>query len=210
MMFASKGGFPKTIAYLYSIGGDLRARNKAGMTSAHFAVQSDNVDCLVALHDLFHDYIQKALVRMDELDQIALSGGGGGVSDHDSLAEDDNSSKASAKSGAASQVFVSEEDMLNEILVAPQSSVLDMPALNGSRAIHLCGDFGSLKCLQYLISLGVDVNSEDSIGETPMHKAARKNFFEVYRMMKAAGGKEYAENSMRETPHQLLHDETFY
>ena len=76
----------------------------------------------------------------------------------------------------------------------------------------MCGDFGSQKCLEYLIGLGVSMESKDSIGETPMHKAARKNFFETYNTIKGVTGPEgeRTENVLRETPHGLLHDDTNY
>lgn len=43
-----------------------------------------------------------------------------------------------------------------------------------------------------------------------MHKAARRNCFQAYKLLKAAGGDEYLKNKIRETPRQLLYDDTKY
>jgi hypothetical protein len=48
------------------------------------------------------------------------------------------------------------------------------------------------------------------LGETPMHKAGRKNYFEAYKMMQNAGGSDSLKNNLRETPKQLMFDGTIY
>ena len=104
----------------------------------------------------------------------------------------------------------SEDEILAEAMKMQPEDILSMPSLSGCTCLHLCGEFGSMKCLEYLISLKLDMNPQDSVGETPMHKAGRKNYFEAYNTMKAAGGADNLKNLLGETPFQVLHDETLY
>ena len=59
-------------------------------------------------------------------------------------------------------------------------------------------------------SILYQVNNQDNLGETPMHKAGRKNYFEAYKMMQNAGGSDSIKNNLRETPKQLMFDGTIY
>jgi ankyrin repeat protein len=232
VMLAAKEGHAKTIEILYDKGADISMKNKGGMTAAHFAVQSDFIDCLRMLVEKFALKLHLALARFEELEQQALVGSGALAAaaavdnddDDQSMASSGSASMtvASASVSAAASITggvvaaitaveeLSEEESLQELLKLQPESILDVPSLSGCRAIHLCGDFGATKCLQYILSLGIDPNSQDSVGETAMHKAARKSYFDVYSLLKSAGGKEHVQNSMRESPHQLLHDETRY
>jgi hypothetical protein len=171
------------------------------------------------LVDKFTEKLLAALARAEELEALALQGGGIAmqalVDDIDDGASVGSRSQQQEKQSITGEVIqagqaLSEEQELQELIKLPPGSILDIPSLSGARPIHLCGDFGAIDCLKYLLSLGINPNSQDTIGETPLHRAARKSYFDVYSLLKAAGAKEFIENSMRETPHQLLHDQTMY
>lgn len=65
-----------------------------------------------------------------------------------------------------------------------------------------------MRVIEFLISHGADVNAQDSGGETPLHKAARKNHCDAYRALVAGGALESIRNAFRETPANLMHDLT--
>jgi hypothetical protein len=50
------------------------------------------------------------------------------------------------------------------------------------------------------------VNVRDNMMETPMHKAARRNYILAYNMLKEAGGRDTLLNLMGETPADVLVD----
>ena len=64
--------------------------------------------------------------------------------------------------------------------------------------------------MKFLIESKVEADSVDTMGETPLHRAGRKNFFQAYDMLVAAGADESILNQMRETPKQLKLDATQY
>lgn len=232
MMLAAKAGFPGTIGVLFRLNADLLAKNAGGQTAAHFAIQADQVwatllscastfqtdnfhsqvECLKRLVENFTEKLLSAIARAEELEALAVQGGGVAMMVNMEDADDDKGvgSEGKTMSGNAMDETVAELQELQELIKMQPESILDMASLSGARPIHLCGEFGALKCLKYLLSLGLDPNSLDNIGESPLHKAARKSHFDLYTTLKAAGAKEFIENCMRETPHQLLHDQTLY
>lgn len=42
--------------------------------------------------------------------------------------------------------------------------------------------------------------------ETAMHRAARRNYFQAYALLKGAGGRDDIRNLMRETPADVMVD----
>lgn len=54
----------------------------------------------------------------------------------------------------------------------------------------------------------MDPNVTDAVGETPMHKAGRMQYFSVFKIIKESGGAEHLKNNARETPLGLLRDDT--
>jgi len=84
--------------------------------------------------------------------------------------------------------------------------VIDAPANNGFRPLHMAANVNAYSSVSYLISVGVDFQSVDSGGDTALHKAARRNFFETYRVLRAAGAREDVKNTLWETPAKLMND----
>jgi ankyrin repeat protein len=52
----------------------------------------------------------------------------------------------------------------------------------------------------------LQVNSQDRMLETAMHRAARRNYFQAYALLKEAGGSDDIRNLMRETPEDVMVD----
>ena len=214
MMLCAKFGHHESVDKLYVMGGNLLAKSSGGMSIAHYAIQCDYVECLKVLVKRFTEVLQLAMARVEELELIALNGGDTAIGD----IEDEIDKPVGTlnveyfREALGLDENVTEEDVLAEALKMQPEDILDLPSLSGLRCAHMCGDFGSMKCLEYLISLGVSMSNADSVGETPLHKAGRKNFFEAYDVIKTATGPdgERVQNLLRETPHGLLHDETLY
>ena len=215
--FAAKMGHDSTLIFILDeCGGNLFAKNSGGMSIAHYAIQCDHVEILKVLVERFTRMLQLMISRVEELELIALNGGEAAIGDPLEGSEDIEKPEGTLNieqlriAMNTQDEEASEDDILAEVMKMQPEDILNMPSLSGCTCLHLCGEFGSIKCLEYLISLKLDMNSQDSIGETPMHKAGRKNFFEVYNTMKAAGGSDQLKNLLGETPHQVLHDETLY
>ena len=52
-----------------------------------------------------------------------------------------------------------------------------------SKSIHLASAAGDVNQVQLLISSGVDINSRDSSGNTPLHLAARRGHKEIVEIL---------------------------
>ena len=216
LMFAAKENKLGTISRLYELGADLLAKNAAGMTAAHFACQGDHLDALKLIKNYADDLLSQAQQTVDD-----SQGNRGEEDDDDKEFEtpivglgglDDGSSSMVNESSAGIQENEenSRLDKAVELLGYPAHHYYDCPSLNGTRPIHMCCNFNSLKCMKFLIESKVEADSVDTMGETPLHRAGRKNFFQAYDMLVAAGADESILNQMRETPKQLKLDATQY
>ncbi len=56
----------------------------------------------------------------------------------------------------------------------------------------------------------VEIDSQDSSGETPLHKAARKGYRDLYKLLRSFNAKEDIENIFNEKPKDLLVDSINY
>ena len=211
VMMAAKEGHVHTIEYLASLGSDLFETNNAGSSAAHFACQGDHIRALRAIVGCFTKMKVMAEERIEFLKQAAQEVGGEGEAN---IASMDASTKANSQANSDVKATVvpdtSEEQRLIDLVEMPVKSVVDIISRSGGKAIHMAAEFDSRECVAYLISLGVRIDCVDSIGETPLHKAARKNHFIVYDILVKAGANEHIRNLMRETPIQLLRDDTKY
>ena len=99
---------------------------------------------------------------------------------------------------------------LDEVLETTPMSMLIVTSNDMLTPLHLAAEFGSINCCKYLIEQGVPHSPVDNGGETPLHKAGRKQNYTVYRMLQAAGANENQRNKLKETPKNLLHDITNY
>ena len=215
--FAAKMGHHDSLIFILDeCDGNIFAKNSGGMSIAHYAVQCDYVEILKVMVERFTRKLQLIIARLEELELIALNGGDAAMGDPLEGAEDIEKPEGTLNIEQLRIAMnieneeTSEEDILAEVMKMQPEDILNMPSLSGCTCLHLCGEFGSMKCLEYLISLKLDMNSQDSVGETPMHKAGRKNHFEAYNTMKEVGGSDKVKNLLGETPFQALHDETLY
>lgn len=193
-----------TIRLCHERGANLLARNKGGLTAAHFAANSDHIEALEALKELFDGDLKKAHARVEEAS--AAGEGGAAMDDRPAAAVDDLSSAGDADSLVSG---IDEDLVLAVALVKqPKNVVMDTPSLNQSRPIHLAASFDCRRTLRLLLESGVNPNSPDFMGESAMHKAARKNFHLAYDMLQGAGGADQLLNNMHETPAHLLQDGT--
>ena len=93
-----------------------------------------------------------------------------------------------------------------DFLNMPDTAIIDIASRNGTRPLHIAATFNALRTVNFLASHGADIEAVDSAGETPLHKAARRSNFDVYRALVARGAKEHVRNMSRETPKELLAD----
>jgi len=99
---------------------------------------------------------------------------------------------------------------IDEVLETTPMSLLVATSNDTLTPLHLAAEFASINCCKYLLEQGVPHSPLDSMGETPLHKAGRKQNFTVYRMLVAAGANEHQKNNLKETPKNLLYDATNY
>lgn len=92
------------------------------------------------------------------------------------------------------------------LLSLPDTAIVDIASKNGTRPIHIAATYNSLQVLELLIRVGALLNEADSSGENSLHKAARRCNTDAYKMLVAAGGYAHVKNTSRETPEELLKD----
>lgn len=94
---------------------------------------------------------------------------------------------------------------LEEVLAIPASIVLDCPSNNGLRPLHIAAFNNSLDAVKTLINSQVEINAKDNVGETALHKAARKSYFAIYNILVKEGhADEQILSINRQTPAQIL------
>ena len=71
---------------------------------------------------------------------------------------------------------------------------------------HVAAQFGSVESLVFLHRCKCDViNSEDNVGETPVHKASRNNNYTCLEFLRTVKGcNEHHQNNEDDTPQDLL------
>ena len=70
----------------------------------------------------------------------------------------------------------------------------------------LPGISAACSALTCLLCSALQVNARDNMMETPMHKAARRNYILAYNQLQAAGGRDTLLNLMGESPADVLVD----
>lgn len=124
--------------------------------------------------------------------------------------DDDNMSESASLSSSKKKRHKPKErpKTLEEVMAVPANIVVDTPSSNGLRPLHMSALCNSLDCVRYLISANVDIEAKDKVGETALHKAARKSYFAIYSMLVKDGyANESAFNMSRQTPAQILKDD---
>jgi ankyrin repeat protein len=131
------------------------------------------------------------------------------VDDEFSDEEDDDDMSVGSRSSKKKRKQKERPKTLEEVLAVPASIVVDTASSNGLRPLHMSAMCNSLDCVRFLISAGVNVEAQDKVGETALHKAARKSYFAIYSVLvKDGGANEIILNLSRQTPAQILKDDT--
>ncbi len=119
-----------------------------------------------------------------------------------------------ALAAAMAAVGVSGEDLAARSAVWPEfmsvAEVIDGPSKNGSRPLHVAAAFDSREAITALLRHGAQVGSRDSVSETPLHRAARRNYMVSYRLLTEAGADENEKNAMHESARDLRIDVNYY
>lgn len=90
-------------------------------------------------------------------------------------------------------------------------SFLNQPSNNGTSPLHVACQYNSTKIVRLLMKTDlVDIDCLDSSGETPLHKAARKGYRDLYKLLRTFNASEDIENIFNEKPKELLVDSINY
>lgn len=87
--------------------------------------------------------------------------------------------------------------------------VLDTPSRNGSTPLHVAACFDAKNAVDVLLKYNVQINAQDSTGETPLHKAGKKNYVMLFNHLIAKGADERLKTITRETARDFLNDVTY-
>ena len=81
---------------------------------------------------------------------------------------------------------------------------------NLSTPLHVACQYNSSKVVQLLLDLAmmgiVKMDLQDSIGETPLHRAGRQGYRDLFQLITSYGASTTIQNAFRETPKDLLVD----
>lgn len=192
-MLAAKSGMSEAIRLLWEGGASLIAKDISGQTAAHFAAQEDRGECIATLHELCLEQIarlqKEAAGEAEKIAALGLVGAAPTTADKVSISS------------------VTEDDIKAAETVPSVSLAIDSPSKNGTRPLHVAAAFASLGAIEVLVRLGAEVNAQDNMRETAMHRAARRNYFECYDFLKTVGrGDDKIRNLMGETPSDVLFD----
>ena len=69
----------------------------------------------------------------------------------------------------------------------------------GERLLHVAAEHGSLRCLEYLIAMGLPLDATEALDETPLMAACEKGQSKAVKLLLAAGASVHLENEFQET-----------
>ena len=195
-MIASKVERLEIMRLLWENGASIIAKDISGHTAAHFAAQEDRGESIQLLYQLCLEQIQQLQIEAsNEAEKMASLG----------LSNNNNNNNNTNASNSLPRQET-EEDIKASNIPSIQLTI-DCPSKNGSRPLHVAAAFASLNAIEMLVKLGVEVNAQDNMRETAMHRAARRNYFECYDHLKNIGhGDETIKNLMGESPLDVLYD----
>lgn len=88
--------------------------------------------------------------------------------------------------------------------------MISQPSNNKTTPLHIACSYGAEKSVETLIRCGASVNAQDSSGDTPLHKAARNSFYQIYRYLLSCGASDEIVNDFRESAADALVDHPSY
>jgi ankyrin repeat protein len=119
---------------------------------------------------------------------------------------------------SSSSVMRNEEDSLSIVSHhsgAPTgnetvNAYLNQPSVNKSTPLHLAVMNNAIGVVNFLLLHKVNLDAQDSSGDTPMHKAGRNGLHRIYELLLEAGGSDSIKNNFGESPHDMLIDNPSY
>jgi len=70
------------------------------------------------------------------------------------------------------EILVDDSDALNELLEQfERNRELILSFNDGQSLIHYAAEYGSVKCIEFLVGAGIDVDTKTETGRTPLHLA---------------------------------------
>jgi ankyrin repeat protein len=209
VMFAAKNGHVPVIRLLHESGAELLALNRSGLSAAHYACQGDHAETLQILLELFRDdqtYIRENNKKINNDTSIPYE-----VTEHNTDNPSGGSSDDTRHTRFLEGCIVAQKYFtlsIQDLLFRPSHHVIDLPSNNGARPLHLAATVDARNCVEYLLDSSILPNNIDNNGDSALHKAGRFNHFTVYRLLVSKGADESLINMMRESPQELLRDES--
>jgi ankyrin repeat protein len=226
LMLACKEGMTETVKMLISLGALLLLRNRSGHTALHYATQGDHLGCIQPICEA-HTSLRKAWLialanggkvddetgemfrqynRLSSVTKLLKKHSGSGVG---VKAAQRPPSSASAQHEAedtpAAKEVNDEADFLHS-----EKDLIEAPCNNRMQPLHMACHYNACNVVQYLLDCGADASALDAVGETPLHKAARGGYRTIYHLLVTAGADETVHSKLRDTPRQLLYDESSF
>ncbi len=101
------------------------------------------------------------------------------------------------------------QDCLPEVLQKNKDKILNSKTYSYKQAIHAASSNGHVEMLQYLVSLGADINVSDVNGDLPLHVAVRNNRDNVVvDIVRRPGVKIKASNHQNKIAFDLIDEKT--
>lgn len=182
LMYACKANQLEVIRLFIEKKANILVTNQCGMNCIHFAAQSDNHAAIQTLVDTIHDRSSLATARTETSLESAL------------LLEEELQSETNENSPLEKQLY----------------HALSQPSNNLTTPLHLACSYGAEQTVRTLIRCGANINAQDTSGDTALHKAARNNFFQIYRFLLCCGASDELRNNFRETAADCLVDSSIY
>jgi ankyrin repeat protein len=200
--YAAEKGFVNIIQFLIENGCHVDQRTRSGVTPLMYAAKGNQLEIMQWLWN------QGAQVTAHDV---------GGMTTAHYAAQNDSASALELlytlhiedlvkKAGIADALAQSGERIKIVEEPKPDNIVLDTPSLNGTTPLHVASIFDAKNAVDVLLKYQVNINATDSTGETPLHKAGRKNYTIMYRHLVRMGASETMRNMTKETPLDLLRD----
>jgi ankyrin repeat protein len=139
MMYAAKDGRLDVMNYLYDHGAKVTAQDVAGMTPAHFAVQTNQAEALVLLMELHLKDLAKRREYIDSLTKMA-----------------ENAASATALSAKTTLEAIQKQPAVAENIV------LDISSMNRTTPLHIAAGMDAREAVAVLLDYGVRVRRMDS------------------------------------------------
>lgn len=199
LMYACKENRLHTIESLFERGAKITMANKTGLTCFHFAAQGDHVETFNLLIGMQTNLNAKIELELEEQSKTKKMTD---VGQETSKKEETKDTKKKKRNRRKSTKKEDEEPQPLNI-----EAILSQVSNNKASPLHTACEWDSTRVIKFLIDHKVELNRQDTSGETPLHKLGRKYAFSSFRMLVKAGAREDIKNVYGEKPGDLLHDD---